>query len=134
MSVTVTSNPITYTLRQTLADYDTHYTGEEVSEPNARDDTIEAAPTNWTQSYRRVPAFRPTNRNLNWDERPNGSNGFERGFITIMFVGVALNAVGEFYHSQRGILLIKQTAAQLWGRTGGKIFTKVFRYGIGGEW
>lgn len=29
---------------------------------------------------------------------------------------------------------IGQGIAQLWGATGGKVFTQLFKYAIGGEW
>ncbi|KAF7890882.1 uncharacterized protein EAF01_010691 [Botrytis porri] len=75
-------------------------------------------PSFWPRDQYRIPDYRPINRHLIAAERPNGSNGAERVFITLMFTGVSLNA----------------GAAQVWGMTGGKVFTRVFRYAIGGEW
>ncbi|EMR84001.1 hypothetical protein ACHAP3_001544 [Botrytis cinerea] len=125
MSTTTTDNPITISSRQTLAEYNIHYTGDDVgingttAPPNTSNTTQNVEnPSFWPRSHNRVPNYRPTNRNLSFAERPNGSNGPEIVFITLMFTGVALNA----------------GAAQVWGMTGGKVFTRVFQYAIGGEW
>ncbi|TGO52898.1 hypothetical protein BOTNAR_0311g00090 [Botryotinia narcissicola] len=125
MSATITDNPITISSRQTLAEYDIHHTGDDrgmndmIVPPNTSNIPGNVNnPSSWPQDQYRIPNYRPINRHLIAAERPNGSNGAERVFITLMFTGVSLNA----------------GAAQVWGMTGGKVFTRVFRYAIGGEW
>ncbi|KAF7891739.1 hypothetical protein EAF00_008041 [Botryotinia globosa] len=125
MSTTVTDNPITISPRQTLAEYDIHHTGDDrgmndtIVPPNTSNIPENVNnPSSWPRDQYRIPNYRPINRHLIAAERPNGSNGAERVFITLMFTGVSLNA----------------GAAQVWGMTGGKVFTRVFRYAIGGEW
>ncbi|KAF5870409.1 uncharacterized protein Bfra_009795 [Botrytis fragariae] len=125
MSTTITDNPITTYSRQTLAEYDIHHTGDDgeindIIVPSNTSDIPENVenPVSWPRDQYRIPNYRPINRHLIAAERPNGSNGAERVFITLMFTGVSLNA----------------GAAQVWGMTGGKVFTRVFRYAIGGEW
>ncbi|TGO33095.1 hypothetical protein BHYA_0267g00120 [Botrytis hyacinthi] len=125
MSATITDNPITISSRQTLAEYDIHHTGDDrgmndmIVPPNTSNIPENVNnPSSWPRDQYRIPNYRPINRHLIAAERPNGSNGAERVFITLMFTGVSLNA----------------GAAQLWGMTGGKLFTRVFRYAIGGEW
>ncbi|ESZ93898.1 hypothetical protein SBOR_5719 [Sclerotinia borealis F-4128] len=101
MSTTTTDSSITISALQTLAEYDIHHTGEEVvtsgiTSPNTSNvPTIVENPPSWPQNQHRVPNHRPINRHLNFSERPNGSNGAERVFITVMFTGVALNAVSR---------------------------------------
>ncbi|KAH6720454.1 hypothetical protein DL95DRAFT_440238 [Leptodontidium sp. 2 PMI_412] len=123
MSVTTTANPITLSLQQTLGDYEVHVTGnsqdtQAVESPNSRRSNVVSNPPSWPRNYHRVPPRRPVNRDLVWSERPLGSNPGEKLFLNVMFSGVSLNA---------GV-------AQLWGATGGKVFTKTFKYAIGGEW
>lgn len=47
----------------------------------------------WSNHYRRIPPYRPINRNLNQEERRVYINGAERAFIAVMFLGVRNNAV-----------------------------------------
>ncbi|CAL3967005.1 hypothetical protein PZA11_003440 [Diplocarpon coronariae] len=126
MSLTTTDNPATLSLQQTLSNYDLHLTGEdnvdpvEKSAPSSRPGREAGAqnPSSWPQNYYRVPNHRPIDRTLNWAERPTGSNPAEQLFIIVMFAGVSLNA----------------GMAQLWGKTGGRVFKGVLSYAIGGEW
>ncbi|KAL2074048.1 hypothetical protein VTL71DRAFT_7826 [Oculimacula yallundae] len=121
MSVTTTANPITLSLQQTLGEYEVHITGDgseqDIKPPNPRGSETVANPPNWPRNYHRVPPRRPA-RNLVGPERPLGAILPEQVFLHVMFTGVSLNA---------GV-------AQLWGATGGKYFTKIFKYAIGGEW
>ncbi|TGO07807.1 hypothetical protein BTUL_0244g00040 [Botrytis tulipae] len=125
MSATITDNPMTISSRQTLAEYDIHHTGDgrAMNDMILPPDTSNIPenvdnPSSWPRDQYRIPNYRPINRHLIAAERPNGSNGAERVFMTLMFTGVSLNA----------------GAARVWGMTGGKVFTRVFRYAIGGEW
>lgn len=47
----------------------------------------------WASHYRRIPPYRPVNRNLDRGERLQFINNAERAFITMMFLGVRNNAV-----------------------------------------
>ncbi|PVH75031.1 hypothetical protein DL98DRAFT_467007 [Cadophora sp. DSE1049] len=123
MSVTTTAKPITLSLQQTLGDYEVHVTGDSqetrpVESLNSRRSNAVTNPPSWPRDYHRVPPRRLVNRDLDWSERPLGANPGEKLFLNVMFTGVSLNA---------GV-------AQLWGATGGKVFTKTFKYAIGGEW
>lgn len=96
MSTTIVT---TTELQNVLADYKIHLTGDnpsnQTSSSSSRNETRTVEnPAGWPRDHRRVPDYRPIDRNRGAEERPNGSNGFERGFLTIMFTGVVLNAVG----------------------------------------
>ncbi|KAF1962603.1 hypothetical protein CC80DRAFT_570659 [Byssothecium circinans] len=99
MSVTTTANPQTYNLQRVLADYDLHHTPETTpldttlnihpSPPSASPRN----PPNWPTDERRVPPYRPVNTDLVQSERRVYQNGIERSFVTVMFMGVFLEAV-----------------------------------------
>ncbi|CAI6306193.1 unnamed protein product [Periconia digitata] len=103
MSVTTTANPQTYNLRTVLADYELHHTPE--SEPldtslNAHPEpsTTSSSPSNpphWPTDARRVPNYRPLNRNLVQSERRVYQNGVEQAFVGVMFTGVVIEAVNS---------------------------------------
>jgi hypothetical protein len=143
MSVTTTDNPITLSLQQTLGDYEVHVTGNnrdtsrEIKPPNASNTApVAENPPSWPQDHHRIPHHRPVNRELNWSQRPLGVQFGEQVFLHVMFTGVSLNAVRalEIDRGEEETDGLIQGVAQLWGATGGKIFTKVFKYAIGGEW
>jgi len=100
MSVTTTDNPITLSLRQTLGDYEVHVSGDsadggEITSPNTSNQRPAVEnPSFWPQDHHRIPNYRPINRNLSYAQRPNGTVLPEQIFLTFMFTGVALNAVG----------------------------------------
>ncbi|RAH84252.1 hypothetical protein BO86DRAFT_397118 [Aspergillus japonicus CBS 114.51] len=75
-------------------------------------------PPHWPSHYRRVPRYRPVNRNLDPAERPNGSNAAEYIFVNVMLNGVRLNSL--FVTSYE--------------KTLGKLYPGLTRYEIGGEW
>ncbi len=96
MSATTTDNPTTTQLQHVLQDYEIRLTGT--------DNAVSAAPTpgtaistenpvDWPQNYRRVPPYRPIDRHLDREQRPDGTNPLERAFIFTMLHGVWLNAV-----------------------------------------
>lgn len=116
MSVTTTANPLTGRTLEVLGDYELHHSGSsqsggsrsdrsnsttsiqpstQPSIPNARVDTAAEAqnPAGWPDDHRRVPAHRPIDRNLDYEQRPAGLNGAEYVFIQTMLTGVRLNAV-----------------------------------------
>jgi hypothetical protein len=121
MSVTTTANPQTYNLRTVLADYELHHSPE--TEP--LDTSLNAHPTPssshsnpsyWPIDARRVPDYRPVNRNLDQNERRVYQNGIERAFVGVMFTGVWLEA----------------TLSKAWRTTFGRVWDVA--YGKGGEW
>jgi hypothetical protein len=93
MSVTTTSNPTTTELHRVLNDYTIHLTGVETEPVNPRSEPAVENPENWPDDYHNVPAYRPINRHLDYEERPGGTNPIERLFIVTMLHGVWLNAV-----------------------------------------
>ncbi|KAJ5353342.1 hypothetical protein N7452_002316 [Penicillium brevicompactum] len=109
MSTTTTTQTISL-----LADYEVHHSGSDAV--NERETPPQ--PVEWPTHHRRIPAFRPTNRNLSFEERPGGSNPGEMVFIQVMLHGVWLNAA----------------VSRLWRFTGGRINDKIFHYDVGGEW
>lgn len=83
------------------SDYDLHHSNT-VSEDNNNDhdesplqsnDMNSQAP-DWPDHYRRIPPYRPVNRNLDQSERRVYTNFGERAFLSMMFLGVRTNAVG----------------------------------------
>ena len=116
MSVTTTQNPLTRTALTLLADYQIHHSGddEHVAPPSnatnqnplklARSPNTAATyeehdddekPQLGRLAHRRVPPYRPINRNLNPEERPTASNPAEVMFVVVMLNGVNLNAVSS---------------------------------------
>jgi hypothetical protein len=83
-------------LQGVLEDYKIHLTGDASSSeaPDSRSATI-SNPPHWPTDHRRVPDYRPVDKNRDAEGRPNGENAFERVFLTIMFTGVVMNAVSE---------------------------------------
>ena len=49
----------------------------------------------WPTEYRRVPARRPVNPDLDRAERPSGANGLEHIVISVMLQGVQLQSVSK---------------------------------------
>lgn len=96
MSITATERVQTSTLRGVLADYDLHHSPETdfldaTVHVNAQSELVN--PPGWTADQRRVPAYRPVNRNLEQDQRRVYQNGIERAFVNVMFSGVFIEAV-----------------------------------------
>ncbi|KAI5460928.1 hypothetical protein BGZ63DRAFT_357692 [Mariannaea sp. PMI_226] len=81
---------------------------------------IVGPPDTWNArslSHRRVPQYRPINRERDQGEVRVYTSPVERAFISVMFAGVWTNA----------------TMAKAWRRTGGRMNETYFRYPIGGE-
>ncbi|KAH7402663.1 hypothetical protein BKA66DRAFT_449254 [Pyrenochaeta sp. MPI-SDFR-AT-0127] len=121
MSVTTTANPLHYNLHATLADYELHHssTTEDVDtslnvHPNPSSQAQN--PSDWPTEHRRVPAYRPVNRELDQSERRVYQNGIERAFIGVMFTGVFLQS----------------TASKVWRESLGRVWN--VGYKLGGEW
>ncbi|OQD80701.1 hypothetical protein PENANT_c033G07866 [Penicillium antarcticum] len=92
MATTTTTTTTTQTL-SILADYEVHHSGNDHQDEHTSPVTA-PQPADWPIEHRRMPAYRPTNRNLPFEERPGGSNPAEMVFIQVMLHGVWLNAVG----------------------------------------
>lgn len=96
MSVTTTSNPLTYTVQSVLTDYELHHSEHSDQPAPAPNDTPvprTSNPPNWPENYRRIPEHRPTNRELDQAERRVYQNPIERAFISTMFTGLYTNVV-----------------------------------------
>lgn len=107
MSATTLDNPITTTIqREYLHDYDIHLTGDNNAAPappntdNARPQPV-GNPPDWDDDHRGVPPYRPINTELDLEQRPWGSNGFESAFVAIMLHGVMAVAVSSLLISMR---------------------------------
>ncbi|KAK1848441.1 hypothetical protein CCHR01_08903 [Colletotrichum chrysophilum] len=86
------------TLENNLTDYVLHPSGSSASTQSHNENisTPLALPpntSNWPTQYRRIPPYRPVNRHLDQAERPNGVNGIEFLFVTVMLNGVHLQSV-----------------------------------------
>jgi len=109
MSATILENTRT-TPVSVLVDYELHHSGQEEHTPTTS--SLSSAPTtqppNWPSDHRRIPAYRPINRNLDFSQRPPGSNNVERVIITVMLHGVWLNAVrfSPYYRIMRNGQLV----------------------------
>ncbi|KAL4876676.1 hypothetical protein BJY04DRAFT_199603 [Aspergillus karnatakaensis] len=120
MSTTTTTTIVPASTVSILADYELHHSGAETSPNNNQSpqpSQTSAQPQDWPSEYRRVPPYRPINRNLDRAERAAGASVPEYIFIQSMLHGVWLNA----------------SVARLWRFTGGRINDRIFRYDVGGE-
>lgn len=92
MSSTITATTTTTSL-SVLADYEVHHSGEE-NVPAVIPSQPQSDQPDWPTHHRRIPAYRPANRELDLTQRPAG-NGHpaEFAFIQVMLHGVWLNAV-----------------------------------------
>lgn len=142
MSVTTTSSPLTQTLLHALTDYDLHHSGDPESpgrpaDPNttSRAAQTQQNPAWWPTDHRRVPPYRPINRNLDRDLRPGGTNVVEQVFIFTMLRGVQLKAVSYICAVQRNPVTERalQNVSTAWRTTGGQLNDQIFRTPIGGE-
>ncbi|KAF2111903.1 hypothetical protein BDV96DRAFT_649871 [Lophiotrema nucula] len=77
------------------------------------------SPPEWPSHHRRIPAFRPINRELDQSQRRVYASAGERTFLTVMFTGVQTEA----------------NLSRMWNATVGRILgDDWFRYKVGGEW
>ncbi|KAL2782582.1 hypothetical protein BJX66DRAFT_345712 [Aspergillus keveii] len=108
------------TLAETLEDYHIRLTGVDDAPPvqvTARQSQAQNPP-HWPQNYRRVPPYRPINRHLDPAERPNGASTGEYIFVNVMLNGVRINSF----------------LVTTYEKSFGKIYPRLTRYDIGGEW
>jgi hypothetical protein len=91
MSSTITN---TTTSLSVLADYEVHHSGEETETVPVNTSLPQSNQPDWPTHHRRIPAYRPANRELDYTQRPAG-NGHpaEYAFIQVMLHGCWLNAV-----------------------------------------
>lgn len=99
-TITTTATTLERAPNTILADYELHHSsapsenrGSETSGYTPAEDTPQ--PAEWDTRHRRVPAYRPVNRDRDQaDVRVYLSNA-ERAFVTVMFTGLFVNAVGQ---------------------------------------
>nr|OQO06815.1 hypothetical protein B0A51_16707 [Rachicladosporium sp. CCFEE 5018] len=126
MSVTTTENPLYHTTASLLRDYDIHHsnTSPSTSEPASTDlnphpNPSSTNPESWPTDHRRIPEYRPINRELDSQARGGwGRNPPERTFVFLMMNGVGFSA----------------NAAKWWRRNFKRWLPEWFHYKIGGEW
>lgn len=96
MSVAITSTSTTTTTGSLsiLADYEVHHSGVDQTDSRTETAPNPSQPADWPSHHRRMPAYRPVNRDLSYAQRPAG-NGHpaEYAFIQIMLHGCWINAV-----------------------------------------
>ncbi|KAK0383842.1 hypothetical protein NLU13_9753 [Sarocladium strictum] len=125
MSTTTTTTQAQPAALQTvLQDYRLHHSeasGDAAKAESTRSSSSTATaaqpPVAWDVSHRRVPPYRPTNRDRDQAEVAVYLSGAERAFITTMFTGLFVNA----------------STAKAWRSTVGKLNSNIFRYSVGGE-
>ena len=99
MSVTTSTNTVSGSVLQVLADYDLHHSGDPLNPstpapPNPAPTVEVSNPASWPNDHNRVPPYRPINYNLDMELRPGGANIPDEIFIGTLINGVRLNAVG----------------------------------------
>lgn len=96
MSVTTTSNPVTYASAAVLRDYELTHSDEDFDpslHAHPAPSQSSQNPADWPTEHRRVPAYRPVNTELDQSQRRVYLNGIERAFVATMFTGVFLESV-----------------------------------------
>jgi hypothetical protein len=87
---------MTTQLQHVIQDYEIRLTGAENDTPAvpAPQSIVSVEnPVDWPQNYQRVPPYRPIDRNLDREQRPDKTNHIDRAFIFTMLYGDWLNAV-----------------------------------------
>ncbi|KAK5760687.1 hypothetical protein LTS12_009224 [Elasticomyces elasticus] len=143
MSVTTTDNARLITVRHALGDYELHHSQPSDAEarpappPDSHPLSNNSSTTNppgWEDQWRRVPAHRSTNNQLD-DQRDVYQNEIEHNFVRVMFGGSYLeDTTGESQLTQRKGVNMMSSASHLWRATGGKLNETYFKFKIGGEW
>lgn len=98
MSLTTTDNPLTYATVRLLADYDLQHSdipeGTTPAAPNPHPAPANVEnPPDWETNWRRVPAYRPADPEIDFEFRNTYNNNIERAFLWHMFRGVRLVSV-----------------------------------------
>lgn len=129
--------------RETLNDYRLHLTAvttqnEFLSSPEEA--PLAAAsvgnPENWPTDFRRIPPYRPVNRNLDMSERPFGWTPAGRVIVNMMMYGVAIQSVSDLVEATCDDASLKgnQGLVRAWESTGYRWYPQLTRWEIGGEW
>ena len=99
MSVTTTKTRPTYSIARTLADYELHHSepradaAGEAAEPASQlrsGNAVQGNPPTWETDWRRVPPYRPVNRELDVASRSITLNAVETFFVYNMFHGIQI--------------------------------------------
>lgn len=85
------------------ADYDLHHSNtqsvsdldDSSTESSSVGNLIPRNPEYWPDNYRRIPHYRPLNRNLDQSQRRVYTTFVERVFLTLMFHGLEVNVVSS---------------------------------------
>lgn len=104
MSVTTTANARVLTTANYLADYDLHHSQPSPSEsaaapaPNSTSAAVSSTgnPEDWETQWRRVPAYRPVQNNLD-EMRTTYTSEIERNFVRVMFGGEFFLSLSYWY-------------------------------------
>ena len=111
MSVTTTRNAAAHNTLFVLTDYDLHHsdTSDPAPASNSHPAPASQNPPEWPADHRRVPNYRPINRDLDQSQRRIYNDNGERAFITVMLRGVWLNAVSDvaWFPATKYILIIR---------------------------
>lgn len=97
-TTTTTRNPSAPTVDGVLADYELHHSHlDSPISPNARNDhhPMPNPPVDWDTTHRRVPPYRPINRDRDPLETRVYNSRAEQTFIGVMFTGVLTIAVSD---------------------------------------
>lgn len=117
-TTTTTTAAVEASTLSILSDYEIHHTGSETQPQSqaARDSTPTVSqPVDWPSHYRRIPSYRPVNRNLSYEERTAGMNAAEYVFIQSMLHGVWLNAVSNLFFYFNRLILIYDSLFRVFG-------------------
>ena len=98
MSVTTTANARMVATRHYLADYELHHSQPEnpvpAPAPNEQKTLSHNNPPGWEDQWRRVPAYRPAQNQLD-EQRTTYTSEVERNFVRVMFGGMCDGAMME---------------------------------------
>lgn len=105
------------------------------NETSAHNAPVVENPSNWPNAYRRVPAYRPANTNLDLAERPYGTNHIGWLVGHFLMTGVIVQSVSDnaVAHMNLGAKT-SQSFTKAWEATGYRWWPGLTRYHIGGEW
>jgi hypothetical protein len=111
---TTTTQTQTRTRQTVLRDYELHHspstaraTGNSEAAPAPRPQATPVNPPNWDTTHRRVPPYRPINRDRDQSEVRIYTSPIEQVFVGTMFTGVLIHAVSLFVGCNgEGIMLL----------------------------
>jgi len=84
-----------------LGDYELHHSDID-NAPPVKDEPhhpnpVANIPADWLHDHRRIPAPRPINYHLDFEQRPAGANPAVARFVYVMLHGVWVNAVSFLF-------------------------------------